>query len=99
MTRFYFMLAELYSGFRLGQGFEQNDHELKQFLNNARVRVYSHDIETAEFYSHIYAELRKKARPIPTNDMWIAAVARQHGLTVYSKDRHFEYIDGLILRT
>ena len=90
------VLAELYSGFRLGSRFEQNNDELLQFINNPRVRVYSHDIETAEFYSYVYANLRKKGTPIPTNDMWIAAVAKQHGLAIYSKDQHFKLVEGLI---
>ncbi|HHS12283.1 MAG TPA: type II toxin-antitoxin system VapC family toxin [bacterium] len=91
------VLAELYSGFRLGGREKENLMELEAFLNNPRVHVYEHNMETSEFFSHIYHGLRVKGKPIPANDIWIAAVAMQNGLALYSKDRHFRYIDGLIV--
>ena len=53
------------------------------------------DTETARQYGRIKVELRRKGRPIPENDMWIAAVALQHGLTLATRDAHFDAIDGL----
>jgi predicted nucleic acid-binding protein len=53
--------------------------------------------ETAEFYSFILASLREKGRPIPTNDMWIAACALERGLVVYTRDSHFEVVPGLLV--
>lgn len=91
------VLAELYAGFDLGRKSKQNRDELTEFLNSKRVVLYAHDIETAEFFSHIYRQLRSKGSPIPTNDIWIAATSMQHGLALYTFDHHFSTIDGLML--
>jgi predicted nucleic acid-binding protein len=45
--------------------------------------------ETAERYAHIYAYLRKNGRPIPTNDLWIAASAMEHSAELLTCDAHF----------
>ena len=50
---------------------------------------------TARHYGEIKAQLRKKGNPIPENDIWIAATALEHDLTVLTGDKHFENIDGL----
>ena len=70
------------------------------------VAIYAHgtggsylsfvDDGTAEYYAMIYRNLRQKGHPIPTNDMWIAATALQHGFAVSTYDGHFQYVDGLI---
>jgi tRNA(fMet)-specific endonuclease VapC len=54
------------------------------------------DEPTAEHYAEVRNELRDKGRPIPENDVWIAALARQHGLPVISRDQHFDEVDGVI---
>lgn len=92
------VLGELYSGFKAGSKDKQNKEELEKFLSTPRVDVVSINEETAEFYSEVYWNLRKKGKPIPTNDIWIAASAMQHGLALYSFDSHFQYIDGLLLK-
>jgi predicted nucleic acid-binding protein len=51
--------------------------------------------ETSTFYSEIRAELESVGKPIPSNDTWIAALCRQHSLTLMSKDRHFDRVPGL----
>jgi tRNA(fMet)-specific endonuclease VapC len=53
------------------------------------------DETTAETYSHVRDELRRKGRPIPENDIWIAALARQHRQPVVSRDDHFDYVSDL----
>ena len=53
------------------------------------------DAETAYEYGNIKNELRIKGHPIPENDVWIAATARQHGLTLASRDRHFAFVEQL----
>lgn len=53
------------------------------------------DAETARHYGEVKDRLRLKGRPIPENDIWIAAVALQHGLTLASRDAHFGDVDGL----
>jgi tRNA(fMet)-specific endonuclease VapC len=53
------------------------------------------DKDTARFYGTVVMQLRRKGRPIPQNDMWIAATALQHNLTLLTKDTHFDEVNGL----
>jgi len=57
--------------------------------------VLACDVETARQYGEIKNALRIKGRPLPENDIWIAALARQHGLVLVTRDAHFEQIDNL----
>ena len=49
---------------------------------------------TTQYYAEIIVELKRKGTPIPTNDIWIAALCRQHGLPLLSRDRHFDLVAG-----
>jgi tRNA(fMet)-specific endonuclease VapC len=91
------VIAELFSGFSLGDKEKKNRQELGAFLNSPRVDMLLHDLETADHYALIFKRLKAKGRPIPTNDIWIAANAMKHGLALYSFDSHFEEIEGLPL--
>ena len=91
------VIAELFSGFSLGAKEKKNREELETFLNSPRVEVLMHDLETSDYYALIVKRLKAKGRPIPTNDIWIAANAMKHGLALYSFDNHFEQIEGLLL--
>jgi tRNA(fMet)-specific endonuclease VapC len=91
------VIAELYAGFAMGDRERKNRSELEAFLNTPRVYILTHDLETAEFYALIVKQLREKGKPIPTNDIWIAASAMRHSLALISHDRHFEAIKGLLL--
>lgn len=91
------VIAELFSGFSLGAKEKKNREELEAFLNSPRVEVHLHDFETADYYALIVKRLKAKGRPIPTNDIWIAANAMKHGLALYSLGNHFEMIEGLLL--
>jgi tRNA(fMet)-specific endonuclease VapC len=91
-------IGELLSGFRAGNRIKENRDELGQFLDSPRVAIYPLEVDTAEHYSSILNKLKKNGTPIPTNDIWIAAVALQHGLPLYTQDNHFSYVDGLLLR-
>ncbi len=51
---------------------------------------------TSKYYGTIKAALRKKGRPIPENDIWISALALQHNLTLATRDKHFDEVDGLL---
>ena len=73
-------IGELLSGFKGGVKEKENREDLEAFLNGPRVRIYGIDEDTAEFYAEILNRLKEKGKPIPTNDIWIAAVAFQHGL-------------------
>jgi len=50
---------------------------------------------TTHYYAEIVLELKKTGKPIPTNDLWIAALCRQHRLPLLSRDRHFDYVTGI----
>lgn len=91
------VLGELLAGFRCGSREKENRRELDEFLDSPRVGVLSIDEETAEFYAGVFRALRDKGRPIPSNDLWIAAVALRHGLALATLDEHFLHIDGLLL--
>jgi predicted nucleic acid-binding protein len=90
------VLGELLGGFAAGNRAERNRRELDDFLATSRVRTLSIDRETARWYARVYAGLRSAGRPIPTNDLWIAATSLQNGLALVTRDRHFAQIDGLI---
>jgi tRNA(fMet)-specific endonuclease VapC len=51
--------------------------------------------DTAERYAEIRLELKHAGTPIPSNDVWIAALCRQHSLPVVSQDRHFDFVKGI----
>jgi tRNA(fMet)-specific endonuclease VapC len=91
------VVAELFSGFSLGARERKNRQELEAFLNAPRVELLPHDLETADYFALIVKRLKAKGRPIPTNDIWIAANAIKHGLALYSFDSHFKEIEGLLL--
>lgn len=90
-------VGELYSGFYKGDRFEDNEKELKQFLNNIYVKVIDMSINTAKIYGKIYSILVKKGTPIPTNDIWIAACAIETNSTLVTYDKHFLNIPHLKL--
>lgn len=58
-------------------------------------RILDIDEETAIQYASVRAELKKAGTPIPTNDVWIAALCRQHALSLLSRDKHFDLVNGL----
>ena len=93
------VLGELLSGFVVGSREQENRQELEQFLASDRVDQLVIDVETSEHYAGVYRDLRRRGRPIPTNDMWIAATALQHGLTLFSHDGHFHEVTGLSVGT
>ncbi len=90
-------IGELLFGFKAGSQEEENRKQLAEFLDAPRVRLYGLDETTAEFYASTLLALRKIGKPIPTNDIWIASVAFQQGLPLFTKDRHFQEIPGLVL--
>jgi tRNA(fMet)-specific endonuclease VapC len=89
-------LGELYSGFRAGNRWAENTAQLAQFLGKPSVRVLDVTEETALRYAEVDVYLRKKGRPIPRNDVWIAAVALEHGLQLLTLDGHFREIPLLL---
>ena len=82
--------------FRKGDKDAGNRAVLRDFLTRPRVRVVPLTATTAEFYAHILAGLRARGTPIPTNDIWIAACAMEHGASPATSDRHFASVPGLL---
>jgi len=90
------VLGELLAGFAGGSHVERNRRELAEFLGSPRVEVLLLGSGTAEHYARAFQSLRRRGRPIPTNDLWIAATALEHGYAVYTHDEHFQAIEGLV---
>ncbi len=87
------VLGELYYGARKSAHAAANLARIEEFA--ASVQVLSCDAATAQIYGKIRDQLRSKGRPIPENDIWIAAIALQHGLPLATRDDHFNEVGGL----
>ena len=89
------VVGELMYGFRWGAHFDRNASDLRLFLGSPYVSFVPVGPITADRYSRIAASLRAKGRPIPTNDIWIAAQVMETGAELVSADEHFNQIDGI----
>jgi len=89
------VLGEMFFGALHSANSSKNLDRLEDFVSVAG--FLSCDISTARHYGQIKALLRRKGKPIPENDIWIAASAMQHSLTLATRDRHFDDVDGLQL--
>lgn len=87
------VLGELYYG-ACKSASKRNNISLIDGFASKNV-VLSCDIETARHYGEIKDIQRANGRPLPENDLWIAAIAKQHHLRLVSRDRHFHEIKGL----
>lgn len=88
-------LAELRAGFLCGARTLQNERVITRFLNSPRVRTLYADDQTTHHYARLFQQLRGQAPPIPTNDLWIAALVIQHDLTLFARDAHFDHLPQL----
>ena len=88
------VLGELYFGARKSTRVEENLARLRALAPASA--VLNCDAETAARYGELKAVLRAKGTPIPENDLWIAAVAKQHDLAVASRDEHFDVVPGVV---
>lgn len=89
------VIGELLGGFAAGTRQQKNRAELARFLDSPRVEVLPITAMTADSYALVYAGLRRRGQPIPTNDLWVAASALEHGAAVLTRDAHFAQIDSL----
>jgi tRNA(fMet)-specific endonuclease VapC len=89
------VLGELRAGFLGGTRRERNEAALSQFLSMPGLVVTPIAERTADVYAELRVALKSRGRALPTNDIWIAASAREHGLTVLTADKHFLDIEGL----
>ena len=90
------VVGELLYAFRQGQRLEQSLAELRSFLDRPYVSFVPVGPVTADRYSRIMTSLRAKGRPVPTNDVWIAAHAMETGADLVSADSHFGHIDQVV---
>ncbi len=86
----------------MGELFYGAYHSRRSEFNTSRIEQLAHshtvipvDMETAVHYGMIKSALRRRGTPIPDNDIWIAALAKQHDATVATRDAHFDAIEKL----
>ena len=91
------VLGELLAGFLAGDRAQSNRDDLAEFMALTQVHLLRPDEKTARHYAEVYAALRQQGRPIPANDMWIAALSLQHRLPLLTFDAHFRNVPGLAL--
>ena len=89
------VVGELYYGAAFSSQVAKNTTDIKRITS--RYPVLSLDEDTTMVYGSIKTGLRKKGKPIPENDIWIAAIVIQNDLTLVSRDGHFKEIDELSL--
>jgi len=89
------VLGELRAGFAVGTQGPHNEAVLRRFLLKPGVEVLYASEETTHHYGAVYRQLRKQGTPIPTNDMWIAALVLQHSLVLCARDAHFDALPQL----
>ena len=90
------VIGELYDGFQNGSRTTENRDILARFREKPRTIVVPITDATAEWFAEVKRILRKKGRPIPLNDVWIAASCMEHGARLITFDEHFSEIDGLL---
>jgi tRNA(fMet)-specific endonuclease VapC len=91
------VLGEIYYGVFDGNKTTENSSNLQKFLSVERVNVLQSDEKTAELFGEIATELKILGKPMQQNDMWIAALCKQHGYALVSNDLGFKNIVGLTL--
>ena len=89
------VLGELMFGFRNGNRLKKNMDDLNNFLQHEVVNIVQIGKITSDRYSRIAFHLKRQSTPIPSNDIWIAAQAMEHGVELITSDRHFESIASL----
>ena len=87
------VLGEYYFGIRQSRHRYRYEDWLRRYLPLAAIATVTH--ATADAYAAIRLELKRSGDPIPSNDVWVAALARQHVLPVLSNDAHFDAVEGI----
>ena len=90
------VLGELRAGFAAGNRQSSNAANLQRFLASPRVSVLLPDEQTSHHYAQLHLQLRDAGAAIPTNDLWIAALAVQHDLILCTSDRHFRHLPQIV---
>jgi len=92
----FIVLGELRAGFAGGRRHAENDRILRRFLLKDRVEIFFAGEQTTHHYANVFRQLRQQGTPIPTNDMWVAALVLQHDLVLYARDKHFDCLPQLV---
>ncbi len=87
------VLGELFYGASKSINAKANTERIENFAN--KVSTLSCDSETAKFYGAIKNHLKSIGKPIPENDIWIASIAKQHELTLITRDDHFKFVEEI----
>jgi len=90
------VLGELRAGFAHGRRPAENERVLRKFLAKNGVDVLFADDQTTHHYAAVFRQLRSQGTPIPTNDMWLAALVLQHNLALHARDKHFDHLPQLL---
>jgi tRNA(fMet)-specific endonuclease VapC len=90
------VVGEIQAGFHGGSHPHRNSRMLSAFLQRPTAGILCPDPETANYYARLFVQLKRAGKPIPDNDLWIAALCVQHNLTLISRDRHFDRIPQLL---
>ena len=90
------VIGELHDGFFGGSRYDENREILDRFITKPRTMCVPITEYTSEWFAEIKQGLRKKGRPIPINDVWIAASCMEHGAQLLTLDEHFSEIGGLL---
>lgn len=93
----FIVLAELRAGFAQGRHGRSNERALQLLLAKPGVTTLFASDDTTRSYASIFRQLRRQGTPIPTNDIWIAALVIQHDLVLYTRDTHFARLPQLHL--
>lgn len=88
------VLGELFYGSYKSTRVQANLHQIEQFA--AQSAVLKCDTDTARHYGRLKDDLRRKGRPVPENDIWIAALSIQHDMMLVTRDAHFAEVDELV---
>ena len=92
------VLGELRYGFARGKIEGENLRKLREFLQTPRVQTVTLGTETPSVYARLFLHLRNQGTPIPTNDIWIAALTYEHEAILCTRDRHFENLPQVDIR-
>jgi len=86
----FIVAGELRAGFALGRRSAENERVLRRFLQKDGVHLLFADEQTTFHYASVFRHLRQRGTPIPTGDMWIAALVLEHNLVLHARDEHFD---------
>ncbi len=91
------VIGELLVGFTGGTQVKRNREELQSFLERPRIKIFNITTDTAHFFNQVHSALKRKGKPIPTNDIWLAAQALEQGCVMCTYDKYFLEVEGLIV--